>query len=225
MAFPNVAARLLAVRTIASVRHRCDVDAAARSHSEAASSRSVAYHRKNYRYLPSSRRRMIITLLAQSHGGAVRTFAACAYCAAVCRTRLCRMRNIYCSHSGRMIWRSIIRLLRGHTRLADYRRSVPADWNYGVLFFSTENPAVPHRGLALVSRNTGSGYRVRSGWRANHGGPLLLYSVDRFVHCTRVRISGHRQELACCAIAQHRNSWRGSPDPCHSHERADSALA
>ena len=115
------------------------------------------------------------------------------------QTRLCRMRNTYCSLSGRIIWRSIIRSSDGHTGLADHRRSVPADWNYGVLFFSTENPAVPHRGLALVSRNTGSCYRIRSGRRANHGGPLLLYSVNRFVHCASVRISGHRQELACCA--------------------------
>ena len=42
---------------------------------------------------------------------------------------------------------------------------------------------------------------TRSGWRANHGKPLLLHSVNRFVHCGGVRIGGHRQELACCAIA------------------------
>ncbi len=113
-----------------------------------------------------------------------------------CQTRLCRMRNTYCSRSGRMILRCIIRFSGGHTGLADHRRSVPADWNYGVLFFPAENPAVPHRRLALVSGNTGSCYRTRSGRRANHGGPLLLYSVDRFVHCARVRISGHREELA-----------------------------
>ena len=110
-----------------------------------------------------------------------------------CRTRLSRMRNTCCSRSGRMILPCFIRS-GGHTGLADHRRSVAADWNYGVLCFSTENPAVPHRRLALVPGNTGSGYRTRSGWRANHGGPLLLYSVNRFVHCARVRISGHREE-------------------------------
>ena len=99
-----------------------------------------------------------------------------------------------------MIWRSIIRFLDGHTRLAGHRRSVPADWNYGTLFFPAKKPAVPHRGLALVSRNIGSGYRIRSGRRANHGGPVLLYSVDRFVHRNSVRISGFARELAYCAM-------------------------
>src|SRR5206468_516087 len=113
----------------------------------------------------------------------------------------------------------------GHTGLADHRRSVSADWNYGALCFSTENSAVPHGWLALVSGNTSSGYRNRSGWRANHGGPLLLYSVDRFVHCAGVRISRHRQELACYASAQWGNRWRGPTDFCYSHKRANSALA
>src|SRR5438552_1897302 len=53
-------------------------------------------------------------------------------------------------------------------------------------------PPLPHRRLALVPGNAGSGHRFGSGWRANHGGPLLLYSINRFVHCHRVRISGHR---------------------------------
>ena len=113
-------------------------------------------------------------------------------CCAACRTRLCRMRNICCSLSGQMIWRSIIRF--AGIPLADHRRSVATDWNYGTLSFSTENPAIPYRRLALVPGNIGSRYRTRSGWRANHGGPLLLYSFDRFVHCAGVRISGHREE-------------------------------
>ena len=111
------------------------------------------------------------------------------------RTRLSRMRNIFCSHSGQMISPFIIRSAGRHTGLADRRRSVPADWNHGILSFSAENPAVSHRGLALVSGNTGSRHRTRSGWRANHGGPLLLYSVNRFVHCSRVWISGHHQRV------------------------------
>jgi len=56
-----------------------------------------------------------------------------------------------------------------HTDLADHRRSVPTDWNYGVLSVPTENPALPHRRVALVPGNTGSRYRTRSGWLANHG--------------------------------------------------------
>ena len=84
-------------------------------------------------------------------------------------------------------------------------------------FFRTENATVLPRGLALVSGNTGSCYRLRSGWRANHGRPLLLYSINRFVHCSGVRISGHRQELACCAMAQCWNRWCGSPDACYSY--------
>src|SRR5437588_6932865 len=49
-----------------------------------------------------------------------------------------------------------------HTGLADRRRGVPADWDYGILPFSTEDPTLPHRRLALVPGNTGSGYRTRS---------------------------------------------------------------
>ena len=169
---------------------------------------------------------IVITILAQSHGGAVRTFAKTCLLDSAFQTGLLS----YVKYILLTFWPNNLAVYYplhsdGHTRLADNRRSVPADWNYGVFVFSTKKSAVPHRGLALVSRNIGSCYRIRSGRRANHGGPVLLYSVDRFVHCDSVRISGHRQELACCAAAQRRNSWRGSTDPCHSHERTDSSLA
>src|SRR5262245_41357879 len=61
----------------------------------------------------------------------------------------------------------------GHTGLANHRRSISADWSYGVLCFSAENSSLPDRGLALVSGNIGSGHRNRSGWRSSDGGPLL----------------------------------------------------
>ena len=54
---------------------------------------------------------MIITFLAQSHGGAVRTFAA-APAGFRFSNGVVRTRNTCCSPSGRTIWRSIIRLLR-----------------------------------------------------------------------------------------------------------------
>ena len=165
----------------------------------------------------------VITFVAQSHGGAVRTLAH-----APIAFRLSNALVAYAKYLLLTFWPNDLAVyypFRGHTSLADHRRSISADWNYGVLCFSTENSALPHGWLALVSGNTGSGYRNRSGWRANHGGPLLLYSVNRFVHCAGVRISGHRQELACCAIAQRRSSCRGSTDSCYAYERADSALA
>ena len=155
-----------------------------------------------------------MTLIAQSRGGAVRTLAA-----APIAFRLSNALVSYAKYLLLTFWPNNLAvyypLLDGHTRLAGHRRSVPADWNYRVLSFSTENPAVPHHRLALVSRNISSGYRIRSGWRANHGGSLLLYPVDRFVYRTGVRISRSRQELACCASAQRRNSCRRSTDPCH----------
>jgi len=39
---------------------------------------------------------------------------------------------------------------------------------------------------------------------------LLLYSVNRFTHCGRVRVSGHRQNTTRCAVAQRSDSRRGS---------------
>ena len=90
--------------------------------------------------------------------------------------------------------------------------------------FQRKDPALPYRRLALVPGNTGSRYRTRSGWRASHGGPLLLYSINRFVHCDRVRISGHRGKATRCAVAQRSNSERGSAGSCYSYQRADSSL-
>ena len=45
--------------------------------------------------------------------------------------------------------------------LAGHRRSVAADWNYGVLFFPTENPTLPHRRLALVPGDVSSCHWTR----------------------------------------------------------------
>src|SRR5262249_2205529 len=130
---------------------------------------------------------------------------SCCYAAAV--ERACLVCEIL---AARFLAESSCRVLPiaegGHTGLADHRRGVAIDWNYGILFFSTENPAIPHRRLALVPRNTGSCYRTCSGRRASHGGPLFLYSINWFVHCNRVRISGHRGNAMRCAVARCSNS-------------------
>src|SRR5262249_49157781 len=88
----------------------------------------------------------------------------------------------------------VLPIPEGHPGLADYRRGIAIDWNYSLLFFPTKNAAISHSRLALVPGNAGSCYRARSSWRANHGGPLLLCSLNWFVHCNRVRIGGHRKK-------------------------------
>src|SRR5262249_32461480 len=80
----------------------------------------------------------------------------------------------------------------GNPALANHRRGVVTDRNYRVLCFAVENSAIPHRRLALVSGNPDPGDWICSGWRANDGGPLLLYSVDWFVYCDRVWSSEYR---------------------------------
>ena len=97
-------------------------------------------------------------------------------------------------------------------------------WNYGILFFSAENPALPHRRLVLVPGNTGSRHRAGSGWPANHGGPLLLYSLDRFVYCGRVRISRYRRKAARSAVAQCSHSECNCAGSCYSYKRTDPSL-
>src|SRR6185369_12654435 len=96
----------------------------------------------------------------------------------------------------------------------------------GSLLFPTEKSAIPRRGLAVVLGNARSCYRTRSGRRANHGGPLLLYSVNRFVHCDRVRIGGHRENATRFPACRDQcgSSQRDSVSSCYSYECADSSL-
>ena len=147
----------------------------------------------------------LVAASASSHSSRNLMEALCAHSPMLllrsdCRTRLCRMRNTYCctfwpndlavyypfAPSGIPAWQIIgaAFLLIGITAFCVFQRKIRPYLIVGWLWFLG---------------NTGSRYRTRSGWRANHGGSLLLYSVNRFVHCARVRISRHRQELACCA--------------------------
>src|SRR4029077_3132446 len=146
------------------------------------------------------------------------------YCAAA-GERACVVCEVFTTHVLSEGSGGVLSVHSGrHTGLADCLRSVLADWNYGALFFPTDNPAVPRCGVAVVPGDTRSRYRNRSGRRANHGGPLLLYSVDRFVHCDRVRIGGHRENATLCAVAQCGSSQPDSTNSCYPYECADSSL-
>ena len=79
----------------------------------------------------------MITFIAQSHGGAVRTLAH-----APIALRLSNALVSYAKYLLLTFWPNDLAVYYpfpdGHTGLADHRRSVSADWNYGVLSFSTE---------------------------------------------------------------------------------------
>ncbi len=79
MAFRNAAARLLAVAPISVIRGKRTssqrVRHAAARRASAANGMAVVLWSRNCRYLLSWRRQPIMTLIAQSRGGAVRTFA------------------------------------------------------------------------------------------------------------------------------------------------------
>ena len=156
----------------------------------------------------------VITFIAQSQERAVRTFAD-----APIALRLSNALVSYAKYLLLSFWPNDLAVYYPFAGTPAWQVIGAAFLLIGItmLCLSTQISAVPHVWLALVSGNTGSGYRNRSGWRPNHGGPLFLYSVDRFVHCAGVRISGHRQELAGRASAQRRNSWGDSTDSCYSY--------
>lgn len=138
----------------------------------------------------------VITTRAQSHGGNVRTFqefpialrlanALGSYVKYVLLTFWPNDLAVYYPYTtaGTPTWQIICAalLLIGITALCLFQRKGRPYLLVGWLWF------VGSRGLAR------SCYRNNSGRRANHGGSLLLYSVDRFVHWDRIRVGRRRQ--------------------------------
>ena len=154
------------------------------SHSEAATAKALVWEKLPLFALVAAS--AIITFVAQSHGGAVRTLAH--------DPITVRLPNAVVSYAKYLLltfWPNNLAVYYPFAGIAAWQIIGAVFLLIGITVFCVSQPrkhsAVPRGWLALVSGNTGSCYRNRSGRRANHGRPLLLCSVDRFVHCARVR--------------------------------------
>ena len=159
------------------------------------------------------------------HGGAVRTFAAAPFAFRLSNALVSYAKYLLLTFwphnlavyyplapAGIPVWQIIgaAFLLTGITAFCLFQRRIRPYLIVGWLWFL--GTLVPVIGLVQV------------------GGQIM---ADRYFYIPSIGLfialvfglAGHRQELSSCARAQRRNSWRSFTDPCHSYERADSALA
>ena len=128
----------------------------------------------------------VITFVAQSHGGAVRTLAHApiavrlsnalvSYAKYLLLTFWPNDLAVYYPFAGIPAWQIIgaAFLLIGITVFCVSQRRIRPYLVVGWFWFL--GTLIPVIGIVQVGGT-------------NHGGPLLLYSVNRFVHCARVRI-------------------------------------